>query len=93
MGEITVILDAPNFWRERAAWKRLALEAAVLSAPFASDERVKAAHDLHVFCTKQAALGSRRYAAMFPKWDPRRWKALWDARRCERELAEAGEGE
>lgn len=70
----------------------LRLQAAVLSAPEWSPDHYDALKAIVAFTTARSAEQHRKYAEMCSKWDPRRWWALWGARRCERELVEAGEG-
>jgi hypothetical protein len=90
LGRVYVVVEGAP--RERAdEIEYLRLQAAVLSAPSWSIEHSDALNAVVRFTTGRSAKQSRAYADVLPKWDPRRWKALWDARRCERELAEAGD--
>lgn len=91
VGMVRVVVDGVPPGRPEDI-EYLRLQAAVLSAPEWSTDHYDALKAVVAFTTARSAAQSRAYADMCSWWDPRRWKALWDARRCERELAEAAEG-
>lgn len=74
---------------QQEALEYLRLQADALSAPAFSSAHGDALDALCRFTTRRAAVQSRAYADCLRVWDPRRWKALFDAWRFERELAEA----